>query len=1105
MRKAEQIIRNFENKDDSILYCLYIINKNTNDLMMLAINTIEKYVIEKWDKIENNNDKYAIRLYLLTNLFERLKYLNTNLSEKKKQYLISSINKINCIIVLIASKDWPQSWPNLIKELCDIPKKELSYISENCIKVLLLLSDHLNRSYKKLMTANKNIQLSYKMYEELNKILSLIKYLLVEKSDEIVYHIINKNENNYINNNNNYNYNGDKNMLKNILKQTIKLFEEFINWFDIENILDKSIIQKLLFIFKNNICNNEIIDCFGSLFKFEINKLEGHNTEKVRELIFDIYDSFIEILYNDIVKRKNFLEQYELINNTQIEKNIGFENFTIKVENCLINFFNENFNFIKEKSVYSTEFLNKYNNSISIGLRYLIQFTIFKHEQIQINAIEFWYFIVSNLFTLKNFINNKDNSANNNIIEDKKILSDYLKKSNIYNICFVNILDKLREVICYNINKPLEIKNKLDKNNCNFPEDNYNDSFNENLQETMQNIIIYLSIIEPEKTEKLIIDTIVNENNKSSMNLNKINSLCWSSGLISGTMDENLENKFIICICKLLFTLLKKSEKKNKEILACNLMFIISKYKRFLNKHIEFVFVIYKKLLDFFQLDSSYVKDFACETFVRLSINSEDIIQNNQKKGIEFIEFLFNNFKDYTKHLNSIQIIMVYESLANIINKLNDQKLKQNYFVKLIEKPNKIFNEIQKNKNINLNYLNNLNNIKKLKFFITINQKLCNSLKKFYWLYGSTIFKETINLFLYYNEELNILINNNYNNNNDEVKKKSYELLNNSILNYFTCLVKNINDIDIIKNDMIIDFGILLDKFGKSSIKNKNPNILLLFAAIIEINKNNNDELNCRIWEFFDSNIFNLIKAEGDFLPDLTENFFVLIKSLITNSTETFFIKYKYIPVNLIDILNYGVNSLIPHIYEKSLETLKILIENIFKININGFDQKNIIKQFYDNYFDRIFYFVFGNMIDGYHQNGINEQIKILELLTKKLDDKDIFNITYKNVFQQKLINDIPKIGNNLTLNQIETFTLALFNYSHNSHYFEITIKDFLVSLNTFNKKDDIVSEEEKMHQIRLAREIEIKKYIQSSNNKDNISIDNYRNDDFLNLNLSDF
>ena len=60
--------------------------------MMFAINTIEKYVIEKWDKIDNNNDKFAIRLYLLNNLFERLKYLNKNLNNKKKT-IFNEFNK----------------------------------------------------------------------------------------------------------------------------------------------------------------------------------------------------------------------------------------------------------------------------------------------------------------------------------------------------------------------------------------------------------------------------------------------------------------------------------------------------------------------------------------------------------------------------------------------------------------------------------------------------------------------------------------------------------------------------------------------------------------------------------------------------------------------------------------------------------------------------------------------------------------------------------------------------------------------------------------------------------------------------------------------------
>ena len=1085
------MLDNFESRDDSLFYCLYIISNYTNDLMIFALNSIEKFVREKWDKMENINDKILIRYFLVYNLNQRNNGLNNNLSTKRKQYLLTSINKLNYIIILIASKDWPKSWPTLISELCDRAKKDFSYESENCIKVLLLLSDHLNKSDKKLMTAKKNIELTCQMYNELNKILNLVKYYIVEKSDEIIIFIQNEN-NNVINLN--------KDLLKNILEQTIKLFDEFIKWFDIDNILDKTIILKLLSILKKSICKISIINCLGSLFKFEINKLEEENKEDLRVLIFDIYDSFINIFYNDIAKGNNFLNQYEHIIKNEKGKEIGFENFSISVENCLINFFKENFNFLKEKSIYSPEFLNKYNNGIIIGLQYLLQFSNFKNDQIKNSAMEFWYFIVYDLFTLKKFIKNSNHSIN----EEREFLIDYLKRSNIYNKCFAEILNALRELLCENMTKPLEIKIILDENGDIITDPNENDTFNQNLQETMQNILIYLSLIEPELTKNFILKKLVEENNKdiASINLNKINSLCWSSGVISGTMNEKLEREFVFSLCKLFIIMQKKTRNQVKEVISYNLLFIISKYIRILNQNDEFPYAFIKKLFEFFQFDSEYVKDFVCETFVRLSMHNEDLIRNKEKYGFDIIEYLFKNWKDYTKYLNTFQIMMIYESLSNIISNIAEENKKENYFKRLMEKPNEFINEIITNTNRNINYLNNSKVMKIIRFFITLNERICHSFKKFYWLYGKTIFNQIINFFIYYNDKLNELISNNVNNDNG-IKKENYELINNSLLKYFTCLVKNINDINIIKRDMIYDFGTLIDKFNKSPNNNKNPNIILLFSAIIEVCDNKDYELNFRIWSFFSSNIFNLILCQSDSFPELTENFFILVKTLIINSTETFYYKYKSIPKNLIDILNFGVNNKMPRIYELSLDTLNSLLENIFQININGIDQKIIIKQFFDSYFDRIFYFVFGSMIDGFHQNGIKMQIKILRNLIEKLDNENIIERKTKINFQQKLIGDLPKIGNNLSSNQIETFTLALFNYSNNEHYFEIIIKDFLVSMNTFNKKEDAISEEEKFHQIKLAREIELKKYLpHSQNNNNSISVENYRQDDFLNLNL---
>ena len=1090
--------------------------------MMLALNAIEKFVKEKWGKIGQDNDKIVIRYFLVDNLNTRLSSIDTNLSDKRKQYLMTSINKLNYIIFLIASKDWPKLWPTLIEELCNRAKKDYSYISENCIKLLLLLSDNLNSNYKKLMTAKKNIKLSCQICNEQNLIFNLVKFYVVEKSNQIISYIF---DNNFLNlfNQNEY-YLEDKDLLASILKQSIKLFDEFINWFEIENILDESIISSLLNILKKELCKNEIIDCFGTLFKFELNKLEGQNEEKLRLRILDIYDSFITIFHNDIVKRKNYLEQIELITSSQKEKIDGFEKFTFCIENCLISFFKANFEFIKEKSNLDSEFLNKYNNSIQLGLQYLFQFTELKNEQIKNNVMEFWYYIVFDLFTLgknqnkMNKINNNSHNSNNssNIfndstkssisncsVENREILVDYLKINNIYNKCFVHILDNLREYLLLNMPKPLEIKIKINESNK-MP----SEGFNQDLQETTINVLKYLTIMEPEKTKNLIITGIMKEkknddNNYSSMDLDKINSLCWSAGIISGTMNEELELDFFVCLCQLLIMMQKQLHLEKRRILAFNLLFVVSKYLKVICSNKPGIFIIIKKLTEFFVEDSSELRDYACEILYRISL-SQELIQKNEKYGIDFIKFLMENLKKISKNLNSAQLMMFYESIGNIINKINDQEVKQNYFFKLIENSNKLMLKIINAKNDNINYLNNSNVITILRFIITFNERICYSMKAFYWLYGCSIFKEIINMLLYYNVKLNMNLNSNVHNSNSGVKTEEYESIISTILKYLTSLVKNIDNIQIIKNDMLLDFGVLIDKFTKNPIQNKNPNMVLLFSAVIDVCKNQDYELIYRIWQFFGQKIFNLIiNDKNNVFQELAENFFILIKSLVSNSTETFYVKYNSIPKNLIDMLNYGVNSNVPCIYEISLETLSILLENIFKINLKGIDPIKIIKEFYFNYFERIFYFVFGNMIDGSHQNGIKTQIQILQFLIKNLNNYEIFDTRYKVNFQQKLRNDLPKIGNNLSSNQIDTFTLSLFNYSDDSHDFGIIIKDFLVTLNNFDKNEDIISEQEKLQQIKLAREIESNKYLSyhNSENVENVSINNYQHEDFININ----
>ena len=61
---------------------------------------------------------------------------------------------------------------------------------------------------------------------------------------------------------------------------------------------------------------------------------------------------------------------------------------------------------------------------------------------------------------------------------------------------FSKILCELIELMCLNMTNPLEIKMKLDENGDIISAHKSNDSFNQYIQETKQNVLIYLSMIE---------------------------------------------------------------------------------------------------------------------------------------------------------------------------------------------------------------------------------------------------------------------------------------------------------------------------------------------------------------------------------------------------------------------------------------------------------------------------------------------------------------------------------------------------------------------------------------------------------------------------------
>ena len=939
------------------------------------------------------------------------------------------------------------------------------------MKLLILLSEEINIFWRSSLTTKKAYELREKMSKEFIEVFNLCQLI--------------------INNSNSVN--------KNLLIQSIKLFAEYMNWFPIQLSLNPDIMRQTLVNFKNlSSCRTETMRCLGNLFGIQMKNISKDEENKYRNLLIQMYETFIQIMDNEIVKQKNFAEQYKVILNNNPEKLSGYEKMTLNFELCLINFFKANLSYIQtydfpEGTRQASDFLNVNIPPISNGLKYLAQFILIENEEIFKAAVDFWLWFLYKVFTLKdpedtldNYDNLLDNINNNNTIVNKYTKEQYiqyLNESYLYKNCYMKMIDVIREIICVKMTKPLEVKIDIDEGGDIIYDPTKNTVY-QTIHENMRDTLVYLTLIDPYKTQSLLQAkveeqfNIANQSNKIDPSL--LNSISWSAGCISGAMPESIEVHLLIHFIRTLLGLCEIIKGKgNKAICASNIMYVVGQYPKFLNGHWKFLKTVVKKLFEFMHETFEGVQDFACETFMKISIKcANNFIIKQDQENEEYIRELVRNVSETTKDLKAHQQLMFYEAIGNMINLENNLQKKIFYIKQLMEEKNTQWNQIFNEAKQNINILNNSNIVNGLRIIVLLNERVSFAIKTPYWYYGITIFDNLIKSFIYYSN----CINENFNNNKGvDINTRSYMIYNRTLIKYLTSLVKNTDDLQMIQNDMLNQFGNLIETYNKNHIQNKDPNMLLLFSALLEKIQNYNPDVVATIWKFLCFPTIELIKNDFQSFPEHRMNFFILLKSLISNSFESLF-RAQNLSFNkdVIDTITFAINHNTPSMSETGLETLIILLQKV--VSVGNIDLQNIIDPFFSNYFYIIFNDVFNTMTDGFHQSGFDLQVKVIQILINVIDEKRIseglFNKEENNktFFLKKLLNDILQSFKNITQVQGEIFCLAIFNNCNDEHKFKNVIRDFLISLKSFIGNNEALWEEEKKKELELAKQLEEQK-----------------------------
>ena len=1030
---ANKLLDQFQKLDISFQYCEFILNRTqSNNTRVLALNIYESFVKEKWNFLDKDS-KLNLRNFLVGLLIKFV--MDKEFYANSANHFV--INKLNIVIVLIAKNEWTTTWPNFISELCASSKSDAN-MCDNNMKLLILLSEEINTFWKNSITAKKAYELREKMSKEFVEVFNLCQLVI----------------------------NNSNNVPKNLLIRAIKLFAEYMNWFPINLTLNQDIMMKTLLNFKDlSSCRTETMKCLGNLFGIKMKNLSQNDINNYRHLLIQMYQTFIQIMDTEIVKNKNFADQYKFIQEKSPEKITGYENMTHSFEMSLINFFKSNMSYIQsfdfpEGTQQVNQFLSNFIPQITNGLNYLTQFLFIENEEIF--------------------------QANNNGIHAKYTKDQYLQYLNdsfLYKNCYMKVIDIVRERLCLKMTKPLEVKIDIDENG-DIAYDPTKNTIYQTIHENMRETLIYLTYIDPYKTQNLL-HAKINEQYDIARQQNKINpsllnSISWSAGCISGAMNDTIEMQFLIVFIKVLLNLCEIIRGKgNKAICASNIMYVVGQYPKFLNNHWKFLKTVVKKLFEFMHESFEGVQDFACETFLKISIKCArnfTILQQNESE--EYIKDLVRNVSETTKDLKPHQQLMFYEAIGNMINSENNISKKTFYIKQLMNEKDMQWNQIFDEAKRNINILNNNNVVKGLSLIILLNERVSFSTKTPYWSYGLNIFENLIKSFIFYSQ----CINQHFQNNKAiDMNIRSYMIYNRTLIKFLTSLVKNTDDVQLIQNDMLPSFGKLIETYNNNHVNNKDPNMLLLFSAILEKIQNKNPEVVATIWKLLSSSTIQLIKNDYESYPEHRMNFFILLKSLISNSFESLF-RAQNLSFNkdVIDTITFAINHNTPSMSETGLETLLILLQKV--ISVKNIDLQNIVDPFFSNYFFILFNDVFNTMTDGFHQSGFKLQVKVIQILIRVIDNKVISenlfdkNEINRNFFLKKLLMDILNSFKNIQQTQGEALCLAMMNNCTDDHKFKSVMRDFLVSLKSFLGNNDILWEEEKKKELEMAQRIEEQK-----------------------------
>lgn len=1033
-QKALLLLSQFQENSDSWKRADAILSQSKNSqskyIALSCLNSLIKY---RWRTIPET-ERIGIRNFIVNMIIALCD--DESVFEKDR----ALINKIDLTLVSVLKQEWPHNWPQFIPEIVMSSRSSFN-VCENNMIILKLMAEEVFDFSQDEMTQAKATSLKLNLKAEFEQIFKLCYEVL------------------------------DKTTKTSLVTATLNALLKYIHWIPLNYIFQTNILS----LFTNKLLTPADTRAITLKCLTEVSALVSQENEEKFLMFFQAaMEKIVAIV--PLSSTMSLRKSYQVANSND-------QSFLQDLAMFLCTFLNNHLPALEARTLLEELLL--------VSLEYLIELLRIEERELFKTCLDYWSSFVHGLFEEIQNLSSSEMTPMMQLGASQRLLGangapdpDVLSQFSLRQHKYKDMLSKLRLVIIENMVRPEEVL-IVENDEGEIVREFVRESDTIQLYKSMREVLVYLTHLNVVDTEQIMMAKLARQLDDSEWSWHNINTLCWAIGSISGSMNEEMEKRFLVSVIKDLLTLTEaKRGKDNKAVVASNIMYIVGQYPRFLKAHWKFLKTVVNKLFEFMHETHEGVQDMACDTFIKITHKCKrHFVAIQLMESEPFIVEIIRNIQSITEDLLPQQVHTFYEACGIIVSAQTQKELRDDLLSDLMALPNVAWNAIVQTAAADPELLSNTETVKIIANIIKTNVAVCKAMGPGFYSQLGLMYVDMLSLYTAVSGMISNAVAAEGIIATKTPKVRGLRTIKKEILKMVETYINQASNLEEVVWDLCQPlFAAVLDDYKTNVPDARDAEVLNCMTAVVnKVGHMLGKDVVLILQSVFECTL-DMIKVDFVEYPEHRVEYYKLLKAINNKSFKSLLQLSGEAFQSLINAALWALKHNNREVEESGLSLTLELIENVEKLGNTDFT-----KAFYSNFYFQILSDTFYVLTQPDHKSGFRYQAQLLARLIHLVEDAVIVEPLYtegqaaestsnSEFLKQYLGNLLSSAFENLQLLQLVNFLNVLTTSYEDLNKFSGTLRDFLVQIKEFggDPTDYLFAEDkelEKKEQSRLQRE----------------------------------